>query len=86
MRLPPEILAEIVSVCDDDSLPHLRLTCKSLCVVATHPFGETHLAERRFLITEPSLNGLVEMTAHPVFGRCVQKISFGTYRLEELLP
>lgn len=66
--LPPELKRMIVHSSDDSSLPNLRLTCKELNEIASKPFGERCLAERRFMFTKYSMQGLLELTAHPIFG------------------
>ena len=58
----------IVHSSDDSSLPNLRLTCKELNEITSEPFGERCLAERRFMFTKYSMQGLLELTAHPIFG------------------
>lgn len=67
--LPAELKRLIVHNSDDDSLPNLRLTCKELNEIASKPFGERCLAERCFMMSDYSLQGLVDLTAHPVFGK-----------------
>lgn len=79
--LPPELLERVVQFTEPLALANMRLTCKTFCTLASRSFGEKQLANRRFMFSEESLQGLCELTAHPVFGRCVQSISFGTNRL-----
>ncbi|THY47259.1 hypothetical protein D6C98_07165 [Aureobasidium pullulans] len=80
--LPNEILGTIVHHCDDGDLGNLRLSCKTLGTAATQPFGRRCLAERRFVFAEYSMQGLVDLTVHPVFSPCVRSLSFGICRLE----
>ncbi|THY20660.1 hypothetical protein D6D01_06660 [Aureobasidium pullulans] len=80
--LPSEVLGIIVHHCDDGDLGNLRLSCKTLGTAATQPFGRRCLAERRFVFAEYSMQGLVDLTAHPVFSPCVRSLSFGICRLE----
>ncbi|KAG9706630.1 hypothetical protein KCU73_g17746, partial [Aureobasidium melanogenum] len=61
-----------------EDLPNFRLTCKTLANISAKHFGEKRLAHRRFVFTEYSMRGLIDMTAHPVFGPCVKSIMFGT--------
>ncbi|TIA41305.1 hypothetical protein D6C79_07259 [Aureobasidium pullulans] len=77
--LPAELKRLIVHNSDDDSLPNLRLTCKELNEIASKPFGERCLAERCFMMSDYSLQGLVDLTAHPVFGPCVRRVLINTY-------
>ncbi|KAG2166706.1 hypothetical protein VTO58DRAFT_103603 [Aureobasidium pullulans] len=80
--LPSEVLGIIVHHCDDGDLGNLRLSCKTLGTAATQPFGRRCLAERRFVFAEYSMQGLVDLTVHPVFSPCVRSLSFGICRLE----
>ncbi|THW81135.1 hypothetical protein D6D17_09769, partial [Aureobasidium pullulans] len=80
--LPSEVLGIIVHHCDDEDLGNLRLSCKTLGTATTVPFGRRRLAHRRFIFTEHSLQGLVNLTTHPDFSPCVRSLSFGTRRLE----
>ncbi|CAD0107255.1 unnamed protein product [Aureobasidium uvarum] len=84
VALPPEILDIIVANCQDGDLSNLRLSCRTLSSPSTRPFGRRCLAHLRIIFTELSLQGLVDITAHPVFGTSVRSISFGTYRLTGL--
>ncbi|THX90028.1 hypothetical protein D6D05_00775 [Aureobasidium pullulans] len=80
--LPSEVLGIIVHHCDDGDLGNLRLSCKTLGTAATRPFGRRCLAERRFVFAEYSMQGLVDLTVHPIFSPCVRSLSFGICRLE----
>jgi hypothetical protein len=80
LTLPDELLPNISDNVAPEDLPNFRLTCKTLANIAAQHFGEKRLAHRRFIFTEYSLKGLVDMTAHPVFGPCVRSIMFGTDR------
>ncbi|KAG9701277.1 hypothetical protein KCV03_g8464, partial [Aureobasidium melanogenum] len=80
LSLPDELLTNISDNVAPGDLPNFRLACKTLANIATKHFGAKRLAHRRFILTEYSLKGLVDMTAHPVFGPCVKSIMFGTDR------
>ncbi|TIA05685.1 hypothetical protein D6C81_10372 [Aureobasidium pullulans] len=80
--LPSEVLGIIVHHCDDGDLGNLRLSCKTLGTAATQPFGRRYLAERRFVFAKYSMQGLIDLTVHPVFSPCVRSLSFGICRLE----
>jgi hypothetical protein len=85
LTLPDELLTNIVDNVTSEDLPNFRLTCKTLANIAAKLFGEKRLAHRRFIFTDYSLKGLVDMTAHPVFGPCIKSIMFGTDRLTNQL-
>lgn len=72
--LPTELKKLIVHHAEDSCLASLRLTNKELNAITTKPFGERLLVERRFMLSEYSLQGLVDLTAHPVFGKCFETI------------
>jgi hypothetical protein len=67
--LPTELKKLIVHHAEDSCLANLRLTDKELNAITTKLFGERVLVERRFILSEYSLQGLVDLTAHPVFGK-----------------
>jgi hypothetical protein len=76
MLAPANVPNPLLSVClsivhhaEDSCLANLRLTSKELNAITTKPFGERLLAERRFMLSEHSLKGLVKLTAHPDFGK-----------------
>ncbi|KAG9693670.1 hypothetical protein KCU95_g9310, partial [Aureobasidium melanogenum] len=81
LTLPDELLTKISDAVAPKDLPNFRLTCKTLANVSAKHFGEKRLAHRRFVFTEYSMRGLIDMTAHPVFGPCVKSIMFGTHWL-----
>ncbi|CAD0101322.1 unnamed protein product [Aureobasidium mustum] len=81
--LPHEIWDMIAKVTHPDDLAILRLVSKSMNVAATRPFGLSCLAHRRFIISPYSLQGLVQLTAHPVLGTCLDTISLGTWRVNK---
>ncbi|KAG9517479.1 hypothetical protein KCV07_g6192, partial [Aureobasidium melanogenum] len=85
LALPDELLTKISDAVAPEDLPNFRLTCKTLANISAKHFGEKRLAHRRFILTEYSLKGLVEMTAHPVFGSCVKSVLFGTDHLTNQL-
>jgi hypothetical protein len=66
--LPTELKKLVVHHTEDSCLANLRLTSKELNAIATKPFGERMLAERRFMLSEYSLKALIDLTGHPVFG------------------
>ncbi|KAG9950878.1 hypothetical protein KCU85_g3309, partial [Aureobasidium melanogenum] len=81
--LPPELKRLVVHFAEDSCLPNLRLVNKELNAITTKPFGERLLAERRFMLSEHSLQGLVDLTAHPDLGPCVRKILLNTHGFTE---
>ncbi|CAD0089117.1 unnamed protein product [Aureobasidium vineae] len=81
LTLPDELLVKISNQVAPEDLPNFRLTCKTLANISAQHFGEKRLAHRRFMFTEHSLKGLIDMTAHPIIGPCIRSILFGTHNL-----
>ncbi|TIA17414.1 hypothetical protein D6C81_05594 [Aureobasidium pullulans] len=79
--LPPEIWDLVAATTNSNDLANLRMTNKTMNNAATRQFGLARLTNRRFIISPFSLKGLVELTAHPVLGRCLKSVSVGTYRI-----
>lgn len=81
LSLGPDIHSIIASQLSSHDFGHLRSTCKELCNRFGVQFAKQCLAERRFLFTQDSLQGLVDLTAHKVFAPHIKKILFGSGRL-----
>lgn len=77
--LPTELKKLIVHHAEDTCLANLRITNKELNAITTQPFGERLLVERRFILSDYSLQGLADLTAHAVFGKCLEAI-YRVYR------
>lgn len=77
--LPGELKKMVVDRVRDSDLPNLRLSNKELNGIAIKPFGERCLAECRFLLSRHSLQGLVELTAHPILGKSAE-VDSGVHR------
>jgi hypothetical protein len=72
--MPNEILSAIIDLAGSENLPALRLTSKQLCAIANAPFATLHFSERRHVQSAYSMDALVEITAHPFFGRFVKSV------------
>lgn len=72
--MPTEILSTIVNLIDTNTLPALRLTNKRLCAIADGPFALEHFSERKHVASPFSMNALIEITAHPFFGKFVKTV------------
>ncbi|KAH0375169.1 hypothetical protein KCU89_g18109, partial [Aureobasidium melanogenum] len=81
--LPHEVWDMIANVTHPDDLANLRLISNSMNAATTKPFGLSRLAHRRFIVSPYSLQGLVQLTAHPILGTCLRSISLGTWRVNE---
>jgi hypothetical protein len=80
--MPPEILLNVIDLAGRESLPALRLTNKYLCAVSNTPFATLHFSERRHVQSEYSMDALVEITAHPFFGKFVKTVILSGSRPE----
>jgi hypothetical protein len=80
--MPPEILSTIVDLAGPESLPALRLTNKYLCVVSNTPFATLHFSERRHVQSAYSMDALIDITAHPFFGKFVKTVIISGSRPE----
>ncbi|THY80528.1 hypothetical protein D6C92_10603 [Aureobasidium pullulans] len=85
LTLSTEILVKISEECEDSDLPNMRLVCREFCNSSTKAFGQVYFADLHVLLVEPSLDILVEITAHPIYGRCVKTIVCGTARTIKLV-
>jgi hypothetical protein len=83
VRLPLEVWVMVATEADPKDLASLRLASRYTNAAATRQFGLSRLAHRRFIVSPYSLQGLIELTAHPVLGPCMRSISLGTYRMDE---
>ncbi|KAI5244444.1 hypothetical protein E4T43_03727 [Aureobasidium subglaciale] len=79
--LPHELLSMTVSDCDPNDLKNIRLTSKLMYAISTKHFGRKKFARRRFLFTFESMEALLDITAHPIFGPYLKCITFGTHRM-----
>ena len=75
---PSELLTMIAEQLSEKcDLQSLRLVSLSLCGAATKPFCK-FFNHRRHVVSKHSLEALLEIVQHPVFGPYVQSVSLGT--------
>lgn len=77
--LPGELVLLIVDFLDLESLSNFRWTCRALRAWSRKRFSQ-RFRHRRFIFSPYSMQALVDISKHPVFGRQLQSISFGTLR------
>jgi hypothetical protein len=80
---PLEILTLIAASVDSKDLASLRRTSKLWCDLSSKRFGATQLRHLQCVYSPYSLQSLVDLTAHPVFGPCIQSFEIGTYRMRK---
>ncbi|KAG9557471.1 hypothetical protein KCU71_g11029, partial [Aureobasidium melanogenum] len=73
--MPTEILSLIINLVDSESLKTLRLTNKRLCAIASGPFALEYFSERKHVVSQHSMNALIEITAHSFFGKFVKTVT-----------
>lgn len=71
---PPEIISHIFSHVNNGDLMELRLVNKQISASATRPFGLAYFTERNHVISEHSIQVLLDITEHPVFGPYVKTV------------
>lgn len=72
--MPNEILSNILDLAGSDVLPALRLTNKRLRAVSSPAFAATNFQERKHVQTAYSMDALIAITAHPIFGKFVKSV------------
>jgi hypothetical protein len=82
---PLEVLEMIVAATGPKDLASLRLASKLWCDLTSKRFGSTRLRHLRCVYSPYSLKCLVDLTAHPIFGPCIQSFEIGTYRMRKYL-
>ncbi|THY09460.1 hypothetical protein D6D01_09506 [Aureobasidium pullulans] len=83
-RMPPDLLSmpnEIIA----RPISNLRLTCKAFYAPATKELAQRFLSEPHVMMTRYSLEALVEICKHPLFGPHVRGIAFDCCRLNLVL-
>ena len=73
--LSPELVASLAKFLDSFALFELRLSCRYLCDCSLHEFVERFFKCRTHLITQLSLDALLDISAHPKFGRSINKLN-----------
>jgi hypothetical protein len=80
LELPNEVLIKICSSAEDQDLPRLRLTCSKLCDAANPQFAKVNFTTRVHVVSPYSIDTLVKITEHPVFGGYVKTVSISGAR------
>lgn len=73
----------IVAAAHPRDLASLRFASKLWCDLSSKRFGSARLRHLRCVYSPYSLQSLVDLTAHPVFGPCIQSFVIGTYRMKK---
>lgn len=85
--LPNELIARIVDTIEQDDLPALRSVSKLIHGNSNNRFATEFFKDVPIIMSRKSLNALVDITAHEVFGPYVKSITFNAVRLcDDLRP
>ncbi|KEQ78024.1 hypothetical protein M436DRAFT_36836, partial [Aureobasidium namibiae CBS 147.97] len=71
LSLPTELLCQIADSVDSTDLGNMRLVCKPLRDAANRAFGIAHVKNRRHVLTQKSIEALLEIVTHPTLGAYV---------------
>ncbi|THY81530.1 hypothetical protein D6C95_09081 [Aureobasidium pullulans] len=89
LSLPNEV---ITMICTDDEISAkdicaIRITCKELHAIVEKDFAKRYFKDPFVMITRESLQALVDICKHPVFGPHVRKVRLSNHRYDPyLLP
>ncbi|THW89544.1 hypothetical protein D6D15_05205 [Aureobasidium pullulans] len=89
LSLPNEV---ITMICTDDEISAkdmcaIRLTCKELHAIVEKDFAKRYFQDPFVMMTRESLQALVDICKHPVFGPHVRKVQLSNHRYDPyLLP
>ncbi|KAH0009746.1 hypothetical protein KCU78_g10591, partial [Aureobasidium melanogenum] len=78
LDLSTELLLMIFDATDKLSLVYLRLTCGKLHDMTNEAFGAAFFVTRHIIFSKVSVDTLLEITEHPIFGRHVKEIVFAS--------
>jgi hypothetical protein len=80
LELPTEVLVHICKFTEAQELPNLRQVCKKLSDVATRRFAMVNFSETVHVVSPYSIDALVNITEHAVFGDYVQAVAICSAR------
>ncbi|TIA31228.1 hypothetical protein D6C78_09075 [Aureobasidium pullulans] len=89
LSLPNEV---ITMICTDDEISAkdmcaIRLTCKELRAIVEKDFAKRYFQDPFVMMTRESLQALVDICKHPVFGPHVRKVQLSNRRFNaDMLP
>ncbi|KAK6523095.1 hypothetical protein TWF694_005993 [Orbilia ellipsospora] len=74
LRLPTELVDNVMQNLDLPSIKNLRLSCKGLTEKLLQPFLKRYIAHQVTDLSQESLHRLVELANHPFFGKAVDNL------------
>lgn len=81
-KLPNELTAKICSFLAKDELAAFRLVDRQTSATATREFAVRYFTTLIIMVSRYSLQALVDICSHPVFGGYVRNITFSAFRVE----
>ncbi|KAK4892792.1 hypothetical protein LTR27_008706 [Elasticomyces elasticus] len=82
VSLPIELIDSIATFLTRNELAAFRATCRELAAKLQRSFAHDSFTSRKFLLADPwSMNALVEIARHPVFGKTLRTITLAPYHL-----
>ncbi|KAI4843640.1 hypothetical protein E4T44_06634 [Aureobasidium sp. EXF-8845] len=78
LSLPPEICNTIFEEISARDVMNLRRVCRRTNALSSHQFGLKCLADLSFIWSSYSLQGLLDLSTHPL-GRYVKRLTFATH-------
>ncbi|KAG9670309.1 hypothetical protein KCU99_g8445, partial [Aureobasidium melanogenum] len=77
LSLPPELFSAVLDGISGRDVMNLRLVCRHTSALSNHHFGLKCLTDLSFIWSPYSLQGLLDMSVHPL-GRYIKRLSFAT--------
>ncbi|KAH0342579.1 hypothetical protein KCU81_g5647, partial [Aureobasidium melanogenum] len=77
LSLPPEIFNAVLDDVSGRDVMNLRLVCRHTSALSLHQFGHKCLTDLSFIWSPYSLQGLLDLSVHPL-GRYVRRLNFAT--------
>ncbi|CAD0110430.1 unnamed protein product [Aureobasidium uvarum] len=78
LSLPPEIFNAVLDGVSGRDAMNLRLVCQRTSALSSHQFGLKCLTDLSFIWSPYSLQGLLDLSAHPL-GRYIKRLTFSTH-------
>jgi hypothetical protein len=78
LDMPLELLVQISSYVTTPDLSALRLTCKRLERSLWEWFAEEFFVKKQFMITQPSLQALLDISYHPSLSKKLKHVIIST--------
>ena len=78
LSLPPEIFNAVIEGLSGSDVVNVRRVCRRTNALSSHQFGLKCLADLSFIWSSYSLQGLLDISRHPL-GRYVRRLTFATH-------